>query len=109
MTAPKMEMEAISRETKLANAIKDVQLDSSNILETCFKLMNVAESFVDLPGPEKKKMVLDSLMAFAKSRNVPDIILSLIPSFIDMAIAIKNGDLTFDKVEKQVKACCGCF
>jgi len=101
------DVEACGKE--LLKTIEEVkEITVSNILDVCFKLMNVAEQFISIPGVEKKKLVLDVITTFGKEKGVPEVLLALIPYFIDKAIDLKDGKLSFDEVEAAATGCC-CF
>ena len=97
----------------LKQALDGVSLSKNNLLGVCFKLMQVAESFYDIPGVERKQLVTDFLFGYARDEGIPDVVLEIIPSFIDLAVATVTGKLTLAKVQEQVekvgKVCCGCF
>lgn len=97
----------------LKRELDGISLTKNNLLGVCFKLMQVAETFYDIPGVERKQLVTDFLFDYGREEGIPEIVLEIIPSFIDLAVATVTGKLTLAKVQEEVekvgKVCCGCF
>jgi hypothetical protein len=74
------------------------ELNISNILGVCVNLMQVVEKYPKLEGSKKKDLVVRTLQRVVERNGGGEELLSIIPSFIDVAVGIdrKNIQIAVD-------------
>lgn len=89
----------------------DDQVTVLNILTLCVNLMQIVEKYTRLKGAQKKELVIKALetLVLKKGGNNTNL-MALIPSFIDNAVSISNGQLRISvKPEDNTGCCVGLF
>jgi len=93
----------------LENILGDGSLTPINFATTCISLMQNVESFTNLRGLEKKDVILRVFEKYIAEEQPDDIVLNIIPSFIDAMISVDRGEISIKiKPEKCLAACFGC-
>lgn len=87
-------------------AVGNEQITAFNILSICINLMQIVEKFPNLKGSQKKELVLRALDAAISQRGGDKGLIALIPSFIDNAISIQNGNIQISVTPEEVAGCC---
>jgi len=79
--------------------------DGDNIIENIIKLMEQAESVINLSGSEKKMYVLDTLKILI-GEEMYDRYFYLITSFIDFTTEISKGrKIDINNIKKKFNCC----
>ena len=86
--------------------LNDGELTPLNILSACLHLMRLVEQSENLTGMEKKEMVINVLEDYAKKHNSDNMILSILPDFIDKSVELDRGDLTINPDPVTTSALC---
>jgi hypothetical protein len=88
----------------LKTTIGDNGLTFNNILEVCIELMKIAQTW-NIPGLQKKQAVIDAVTVFIKSNQYDELLLQIIPSFIDLAVSLHKGNVSLDELVNLTKGC----
>lgn len=86
---------------------KDVGLSLLNIVSVCLNAMRVAETFPGVPGIKKKELVIQSITAFARKNGNDETMITMLPSFIDAAVALERGDAKIAAANVAAGCCMG--
>jgi hypothetical protein len=82
-------------------------LSPLNIINVCISLMKIVEKLPNTTGLQRKNLVLQGITRHAKNKGYDSAILLMLPSFIDAAIAIENGDTQIAVTDVAVGCCLG--
>lgn len=78
-----------------------------NLIKLTVNLMKFVEKYPDIHGVEKKQLVIAVLERYLEKTGVDKAIIQLIPSFIDMAVALSKKEVVIKMVEEVSATCCG--
>lgn len=93
--------------TSIETIVGTGHVDITNILIICTNCMQLVEKIPKLTGAQKKALVIYALNKVLEKRNLDKTLLVLIPTYIDMAVQINNGDVSITPVPEAVSGCCG--
>lgn len=91
------------------NITKFLKGDRLNVLNVMFVvtgLMQLAEKYSHLSGPQKKELVLQALQKYLDQNPSHDISLPMIPGFIDASVAIDKGEIKIKLPTSCFGLCC---
>lgn len=77
-----------------------------NVLSICLSLMQLVERYPKMKGSEKKDLVIRGVRHIISKNGGNEVIMGVIPVFIDKAVSINNGEISLN-VPKNFFSCCG--
>ena len=93
----------------LNDLVKDDGLTILNIASIVVSLMKIAEKFPNVPGSQRKKLIMEVLVRFKTEHPDCTIDLGLVASMIDVMVSIDKGELSIHEVKSCLGSCFTCM
>lgn len=91
---------------KLKDLIANKGNFALNLADICIGLMQSCEGYTEVPGPEKKALIVAVVQKYADedSGNVASVFIDMLPGLIDAFVAVDKHRLVI--ITKEPKSCC---
>jgi hypothetical protein len=89
---------------KLVQETEKTLSGEASPITMCITAMKIVETFPNLKGSEKKKLVLDCVKVLLQKIGASEIIIDVLPSVIDNLISVEKGEIIIGN--EKLSGCC---
>lgn len=82
------------------------EITPATVVSLVINCMQIVETVPNLPGQEKKDLVVAGVRKLLEKKGVDTGILALVPSVIDVLISVEKGLVKIAPTKEEVKKCC---
>lgn len=95
---------------ELEKLLKGEKLSTENVLILTISLMTIIEKYPELTGEDKKRIIMATFEKYLEGKGeIGKVILSILPNFIDVAVALNKRELVIKNVKDVAKCCVRLF